>query len=441
MAEPVTPDAKPPLGWKRYSPDEVDPPTWLIEDLIPERATVGFYGIPNSGKTFLSLDWALAIATGLPAMNGFKKSKAEVGSEKTPGKVVFALAEGVMGLNRRIKGWMSHHGKTDKEGQDLLADRLFLPPGDFKFDSQADYDTLMRGIEANRCEDLSLLILDPLASYMTGDENSAQDMQKIVNAMRRATDRFGCSVLVVHHAGKSAWSSERGSSAFRGGVDTLLCLFEDPKTKALSLETDKQRDADKYRNIPLILHRIPDLGEDGTPLLNDDGSPRIISRIPIHDENRQRRTDAQHAAIEAAQKAALNPPEAADGTSATPRTDKRELRKADRVQKVLERIQEILNSPDKPADGFVRFKAIFSAFEHVTERGYKRAGIEDALKELIEAKVLAEGPIDNKQHTYALTGHPGKAEAPAGDVAAGQADSTKGGANPTTPPGEASDAP
>lgn len=85
MPTPAVPSS---LTWGSYDPNRIHPPTWLIEDLIPEHATAVLYGGSNIGKSFIALDWALAVATGLPSLGGFKKSKAEVGRDKAPGKVL-----------------------------------------------------------------------------------------------------------------------------------------------------------------------------------------------------------------------------------------------------------------------------------------------------------------------------------------------------------------
>src|SRR5439155_17182506 len=70
-----------------------------------------------------------------------------------------------------------------------------------------------------------LIIIDTLARCLVGgDENSAKDMGIAIAALDRLRAELGCSVLVVHHTGHANEERERGSSALRAAVDTLLVL-------------------------------------------------------------------------------------------------------------------------------------------------------------------------------------------------------------------------
>ena len=52
-------------------------------------------------------------------------------------------------------------------------------------------------------------------------------------------------MLAIHHSGKDDARGARGSSAFLGGVDTMLEVKAHHATKALSLHVRKQKDADE----------------------------------------------------------------------------------------------------------------------------------------------------------------------------------------------------
>lgn len=389
-------------AWGRYDPSRVEPPTWLVEDLLPERAAACLYGAPNLGKSFVAIDWALAIATGRPALAGHKRTRIDVGRAKAAGKVVLFPAEGVFGLNRRISGWLQHNGIQPKEGEEILRDRLFMPPGECRFDHPSDFEALMRGIE-RECKDLDLLILDPLASFMSGDENATQDMQLIVNAMRRCVDRFGCSVLVVHHGGKSAYSSERGSSALRGGVDALFCLFRDPKTKVLQIETDKMREAAKHAPIPIKLHRVPDIGPDGEPLRDGKGFVSYLSRVPMLDPAALRIQEAKFAAMESkalAEERSQEVPEGQEAETPQQRIDPRAKRAQDRARLILGHLADA-------GEQHIALPDIVAAFADraKTEKGWKRTAVEGALEELLASGHVEEGPRqDDNKRTFKATG-------------------------------------
>src|SRR5437016_3780364 len=63
---------------------ELPAPAWLIEHILPQNALGCVYGAPGAGKTFLALDWALAVATGRPWDAHATR----------PGAVLYVAAEG-----------------------------------------------------------------------------------------------------------------------------------------------------------------------------------------------------------------------------------------------------------------------------------------------------------------------------------------------------------
>ena len=74
-------------------------PAWLIEGILPERALALMFGTSNSFKSFLALDMACHIATGLDWH----------GQTIKQGPVVYIASEGVTSLVRqRIAGWAHH---------------------------------------------------------------------------------------------------------------------------------------------------------------------------------------------------------------------------------------------------------------------------------------------------------------------------------------------
>src|SRR5262249_21772373 len=62
-----------------------------------------------------------------------------------------------------------------------------------------------------------LLSLDPLARFMTGDENSARDMSRVVSNLDRLIQAYGIAVEITHHTGKpSAGDPRRGGQRLPG---------------------------------------------------------------------------------------------------------------------------------------------------------------------------------------------------------------------------------
>lgn len=211
-------------AWKSAKDLELLWPEWLVQELIPKESTVCLYGARGMGKSFVALDLALSIATGTE-WNGLKVNHGCVG---------YMLAERPDGLKRRILGWAQHKGIPETELYQMLNQpgHGFFASGEvYKLD---DHDPQKENNQLgqltkhlNELDSLELVILDPLISYASGSENDARDMQKVVTGARRLVENCKCSLLLVHHAGKSSdqWDrGARGSSALEAAMDTVIAL-------------------------------------------------------------------------------------------------------------------------------------------------------------------------------------------------------------------------
>jgi hypothetical protein len=96
-----------------------------------------------------------------------------------------------------------------------------------RLDEPAGLAWLRRRIEAVHPD---LVIIDPLAKFMVGDENSTRDMGRLVAALDTLVEAYGIAIILVHHTGKpreterSGGERLRGSSALFGAVDSVLLL-------------------------------------------------------------------------------------------------------------------------------------------------------------------------------------------------------------------------
>jgi len=185
---------EPPAERKTFrvlTPDDLDhlpPPQWLLEDRLPEGQT-WIYGEPGSGKTFLALDWSLAVAaSGL--------------------NVLYFVGEGVTGFARRVASWRAAR-TADVSGF------YAIPQAPHLLEHESIH-TLRSTVEDFAP---SLVVIDTFArAAVGGDENSARDVGMAIDALDSLQRDFGCSSLVIHHSNKSG-NGERGSSAIRGAAD------------------------------------------------------------------------------------------------------------------------------------------------------------------------------------------------------------------------------
>jgi hypothetical protein len=228
---------------------ELPPPEWLVQGVLVEHGFAALYGKPGDGKTFIGLDLALSIATGRPWQGRAVKR----------GPVLYVSAEGGAGISKRVNAWLSHHGVDD-------ADVLWLLQPIALSAGQEDVDALFAAIKDKmRLDEMgaeegdylvpSLIVVDTLARCFVGDENQQEDMGNFVRAVDIFRDEFRTAVLAIHHSGRDE-TRERGSTTFKGALDTLMRL--DKSDMNLVLSCEKQKDSEQFKEIDLRLHVVPE---------------------------------------------------------------------------------------------------------------------------------------------------------------------------------------
>ena len=232
---------------------------WLV-DGIAERGRVGMLtGAPAAAKSFVSLAFALSVATG----------RDWHGRPVKKGPVVVVAAEGGPGIRKRVAAWMQEQGVTEiPNAFFLLEDVQLLAPG--------DVEGLLRQIQ-DTCPVPVLIILDTLAAcFVGGDENSAKETGMALAAARRIVNVTGATVLLVHHSGRQDETRERGSSALRGNVDVMVSVQKNGD--AITLTNTKQKDQEPFEPIQLRLKQVElDDGETSCVLVDGETSCVLVA--------------------------------------------------------------------------------------------------------------------------------------------------------------------
>jgi hypothetical protein len=124
---------------------------------------------------------------------------------------------------------------------EMLRDRLKAVTRRGLFlDEPAGYEEVRRLIEATAPD---LVVFDPLARFMSGEENSARDMGHLIASLDRLTQQYGHATELVHHTGKPGQGDPkqgghrlRGSSALFGAADSVVLLDRTAEAWTLSFE-------------------------------------------------------------------------------------------------------------------------------------------------------------------------------------------------------------
>jgi len=195
-----------PLAMKLANPTV---PKWLLPDLLEEGVIAVMAGQRGSYKSFLSLDWAMRVAT--------------------EGSPVYVISAEGGDFDRRATAWLSHHA-PDTEPEDVP---LFVA------ERRMDLNT-HDGIELIRQDCLrlgirpKLFVLDTYSKLSGGlDENSNTEVKeflgRLANGLQRPDTGFGATVLLIAHTGHTETGRPRGASALGADSDAEYVVTRLPE--------------------------------------------------------------------------------------------------------------------------------------------------------------------------------------------------------------------
>jgi AAA domain len=199
------------------SVEDLDDPTWIIDRVVPEGALVVPYGPPKHGKSFVTIDQAMSVATGTPWAPSEHHNWGG-GFTVQRGPVLYVVAEGVGGLKRRRRAWLEHHGLDD--GGDM---HWITAPVNLTDAGQVD-----AFLKVAELVEPVMVVFDTLARCSGGiDENSPRDMGQVIEGIDRIREETGAAVLTPHHTGKDLSKGLRGHSALHGALDASFQITRD----------------------------------------------------------------------------------------------------------------------------------------------------------------------------------------------------------------------
>jgi energy-coupling factor transporter ATP-binding protein EcfA2 len=178
-------------------------------DLLPKQGRMLITGKSGTGKSTLTLILAACLASKIPLFGIFNRHKDE-----DYGKPIFPIADASSILY--VDYELPEGIRTDKRLRPLLEQfpeafqrNLFFPPHAslYRLHNQAgeapdkgSYDALSNLLRSVRPD---VLIVDPLSSTHSLDENSIA-IKQALNNVDRLIDLYGCAAIVVHHSSTKA---------------------------------------------------------------------------------------------------------------------------------------------------------------------------------------------------------------------------------------------
>lgn len=268
-------------------------PDALIEDHIFEQEAVCLYGPANCGKTFLALDWALSIATGLPWLGQYAVKR---------GPVIYMAGEGAASVQVRVKAWMEFHGVRELPGVYFQLRPLNIRDDDTIAEIQHALDTYAEE-EAGSADDAAkifprLVVVDTLSQFMMGGDENGPDMALFVSNMRQLSQDQQTAVLIVHHTNKGG-ENERGHTALRGNVDQMFkcsSIYRNGQLYGMEVTNDKARDKERAKPVTMRMRPVADalvpvlgLSDRGTlPEVPKDLLDLLKAVFQLEDENSEK---------------------------------------------------------------------------------------------------------------------------------------------------------
>lgn len=220
-------------------------PRWLVKGIVPEAELVVLYGQSTAGKSFIALDLFACVARGVP-WRGLKTKQASV---------IYLAAEGQGGFRNRLEAYRQHHDSP-------TGLRMVLDAPNFL---KADADLLAKQILA--AGGANVIVVDTLAQVSPGgDENSAEDMGKVLLSCRRLRAATGAMIVLIHHAGKDLTKGARGWSGLKAAADAEIEVsrLDSQRWVKVSKSKDGEDGAEyPFRLMPVLLGTDED-GDDIT---------------------------------------------------------------------------------------------------------------------------------------------------------------------------------
>lgn len=203
---------------------------WILKGYIAAGPSLCILFSPSGlGKTFIVIDIFLTLAFGLTNWHGIECKKA---------RCLYMCAEGFAAVMPRVQCWLEQHEVADSHSVDFWIENGSITLDDPE--SVAELQAYLNRRFCNRKPDL--IAVDTMNLFMKGDENATQSATAFVQALKSLSAENNCTIILVHHTGISDEKRGRGSSVFKGSLDTELRLSRDKENpEILLLDQTKNR--------------------------------------------------------------------------------------------------------------------------------------------------------------------------------------------------------
>ena len=182
---------------------------FLIDNFWPKDEPLLITGYGGAGKSVLTLQIAMDLV--FPPANGFLNKYVVLHGGH---RVLFVQSENsLVGMKRRLELIRCAYAIPD----DVIREKLFFVGRKKDIRATGDLDSPRFQDVIKKQHDLiefDILVIDPLISFHSKDENSNDEMRRLLDNFSDFCESLKVSPLIIHHHGK--FKQERGVGGGRG---------------------------------------------------------------------------------------------------------------------------------------------------------------------------------------------------------------------------------
>jgi AAA domain/Domain of unknown function (DUF3854) len=195
--------------------DYPDLPAIVSGGVLPKQGLAVLGGPPKVGKSSAALNLVLRRTFGADWL----------GFATATGRSLILQAEiSERELQSRVRLMLQDLGETLPDERRIF----FATHRGLRLDRHDGLQLCRRLVQEARPD---LLIIDPMARFYSGDQNSAREVGRLIGALDDLIQAYGVAVLLIHHVAKPSKDEPRegglrlrGSSALFAAVDSVLLL-------------------------------------------------------------------------------------------------------------------------------------------------------------------------------------------------------------------------
>ena len=175
--------------------------SWLVQDWLPDKSITFLISPPESYKTWILLDLAVSVATGVPFLGSYEVN------QKGP-TMIIQQEDSHAGLTDRLALIVEQKMglKTTLEDDDWQVPSMpdipiyVHPSRMLRFDNKNVIAELEKQIEILKPK---VILIDPLYSTTASTDNYMSDLANQMMVLKTWRDKYGCSFVIAHHSKKN----------------------------------------------------------------------------------------------------------------------------------------------------------------------------------------------------------------------------------------------